>query len=82
MRECYDTLMKPMAPESGERRINLFVDLVNRKKFMDYYQIIKKPIAMRQINKNILTKYKTLKQFKDDVYFDNINKFILFIFIC
>lgn len=37
------------------------------------YQIIKKPISMKQINKNIISKYKTLKQFKDDVYlmFDN-----------
>ncbi|CAH7687939.1 SNF2 family N-terminal domain-domain-containing protein [Phakopsora pachyrhizi] len=73
MRGCYDALMKPIAPDSGERRINLFVDLVNRKQFMDYYQIIKKPIAMRQINKNIQNKYKNLKQFKDDIHlmFDN-----------
>ncbi|KAG0146515.1 hypothetical protein CROQUDRAFT_62810 [Cronartium quercuum f. sp. fusiforme G11] len=68
MRECYDALMKPIAPDSGERRINLFVDLVHRKQFQDYYQIIKKPIAMRQISKNIQNKYKTLKQFKDDVH--------------
>ncbi|OAV96196.1 hypothetical protein PTTG_03431 [Puccinia triticina 1-1 BBBD Race 1] len=68
MRECYDALMKPIAPDSGERRINLFMDLVNRKQFVDYYQIIKKPISMRQINKHITSKYKTLKQFKDDVY--------------
>ncbi|EFP83552.2 uncharacterized protein PGTG_08738 [Puccinia graminis f. sp. tritici CRL 75-36-700-3] len=73
MRECYDALMKPIAPESGERRINLFMDLVNRKQFVDYYQIIKKPISMKQINKNMTSKYKSLKQFKDDVYlmFDN-----------
>jgi len=73
MRECYQALMKPIAPESGELRINLFMDLVNRKQFVDYYQIIKKPISMKQINKNITSKYKTLKQFKDDVYlmFDN-----------
>lgn len=68
MRECYDALMKPIAPESGEKRINLFIDLVNRKQFQDYYQIIKKPIAMRQISKNIQNKYKTLKQFKDDIH--------------
>ncbi|KAH9454547.1 hypothetical protein MJO29_007489 [Puccinia striiformis f. sp. tritici] len=73
MRECYDGLMKPIAPESGEKRINLFMDLVNRKQFVDYYQIIKKPISMKQIHKNISSKYKTFKQFKDDVYlmFDN-----------
>lgn len=37
------------------------------------YQLIKKPIAMRQISKNIQNKYKTLKQFRDDVHlmFDN-----------
>lgn len=35
MRECYDALMKPVARDSGERRINLFMDLVHRKQFMD-----------------------------------------------
>lgn len=35
MRECYDALMRVVDPETGDHRIDLFRELVNRKLFAD-----------------------------------------------
>ena len=90
MRDCYDALMGVVDSDSGEYRIDLFRELVNRKMFADCaclsnvdppeaathidclrrsidYQIIKKPISMKQIHKGIQTKYTSMDQFKEDI---------------
>ncbi|KAJ1302544.1 hypothetical protein OPQ81_002861 [Rhizoctonia solani] len=52
----------------GNRYSDVFMDLVPRKEYPDYYQIIKKPIAFTPILKRIKAKgYASPKAFMDDV---------------
>ncbi|EMC97393.1 hypothetical protein BAUCODRAFT_68199 [Baudoinia panamericana UAMH 10762] len=48
--------------------IDPFLDLPPRASYPDYYQLIKEPIAMKQIEKKINTKqYQSLRQFRADI---------------
>ncbi|CAE6469182.1 unnamed protein product [Rhizoctonia solani] len=52
----------------GNRYSDVFMDLVPRKDYPDYYQIIKKPTAFNPILKRIRSKgYSSPKAFMDDV---------------
>ncbi|KDN41283.1 hypothetical protein RSAG8_07552, partial [Rhizoctonia solani AG-8 WAC10335] len=54
--------------EEGNRYSDVFMDLVPRKDYPDYYQIIKKPMAFNLILKRIKAKgYPSPKAFMDDV---------------
>ncbi|KAG8740913.1 hypothetical protein FRC10_003572 [Ceratobasidium sp. 414] len=50
----------------GNYHSDVFMDLVSRKDYPDYYQIIKKPICLNQILKRIKS-YTSPKAFMDDV---------------
>ncbi|CAE7162353.1 unnamed protein product [Rhizoctonia solani] len=54
--------------EEGNRYSDVFMELVPRKDYPDYYQIIKKPMAFNPILKRIKQKgYPSPKAFMDDV---------------
>ncbi|KAL5640135.1 hypothetical protein ACGC1H_007426 [Rhizoctonia solani] len=54
--------------EEGNRYSDVFMDLVPKKDYPDYYQLIKKPIAFNLILKRIKQKgYTSPKAFMDDV---------------
>ena len=48
--------------------IDTFLDLPSKAQYPDYYQLIKQPIAMKQIEQKINKKqYQSLKQFRQDI---------------
>ena len=69
----YDALQDLEAPVAGNEDLSReiippFQDLPPKNDYPDYYQLIKHPIAMRQIEVKINKKqYQSLKQFRQDV---------------
>ncbi|GME75851.1 unnamed protein product [Ambrosiozyma monospora] len=60
--------MTKLKGEDGRRIADLFIDVPSRKQYPDYYQIIEKPIAIKNMKKNLNKKlYKTIDEFKADL---------------
>lgn len=64
---------------SDERfRCELFMDLVSRKEYPSYYELIKNPMSINMIKTRVNSPYyKTIEQFRDDfiLMFDNARTF-------
>lgn len=61
-------LIKASEDEDGRTRADLFLELPDRKEYSDYYQIIKKPIAIDKIEKKLSkNKYIGLEDLKSDL---------------
>ncbi|KAJ1817746.1 ATP-dependent DNA helicase Snf21, partial [Coemansia sp. RSA 2598] len=61
-------------PEYGRRRCDLFLELPSRRDYPDYYVIIRQPIAMKNIRRNVKGhKYARVADFHRDwkLMFDN-----------
>lgn len=74
MRTIYDHVTSGIEPESGRRRIDLFLELPSKRIYPDYYVLIKNPIACDVIQKRINNgTYQMLAEFKADfkLMFDN-----------
>ncbi|KLO07102.1 Bromodomain-containing protein [Schizopora paradoxa] len=64
--------------ENGYSRTEVFMDLVSKKQWPDYYKIITRPICFNDIHKRIKRKeYSTIQDFMNDVdlVFDNAMTF-------
>ncbi|KAJ2856997.1 ATP-dependent DNA helicase Snf21, partial [Coemansia erecta] len=54
-------------PEYGHRRCDLFLELPSRRDYPDYYVIIRKPIAMKTIRRNVrANRYASVHDFHRD----------------
>ncbi|TBT97780.1 putative helicase, partial [Hamiltosporidium magnivora] len=62
--------------ENGRRRIEIFMELPDKRLYPDYYIIINKPISYNCISKRI-GKYRSMEELKEDFYlmFDNAMKY-------
>ncbi|KAJ2796886.1 ATP-dependent DNA helicase Snf21, partial [Coemansia helicoidea] len=61
-------------PEHGRRRCDLFLELPNRRDYPDYYVIIRHPIAIKVIRRNVKAhRYASVADFHRDwrLMFDN-----------
>lgn len=66
----YETRLNKLIEKNddGYYHSEIFMDVVNRKDYPDYYQVIKKPISFNMILKRIKRKeYPSPKEFMDDV---------------
>ncbi|KAI8344521.1 SNF2 family N-terminal domain-containing protein [Chlamydoabsidia padenii] len=78
--KCYKAVEESRAEDEHtyRQRSQLFMDLVCKRDYPIYYTMIKKPIAMKIINKRIHSPYyKTIQQFRADfdLMFDNARTF-------
>lgn len=66
LNSVYEHLMD--LEEEGRPLIDPFIDLPNKYHYADYYEIIKNPICMKNIERRINRKeYQSLKQFRQDI---------------
>ncbi|KIY45726.1 SNF2-family ATP dependent chromatin remodeling factor snf21 [Fistulina hepatica ATCC 64428] len=64
--ECYRTVTEVM-DDTGRKRCDLFRDPPSKRDYPDYYQVIKKPIALSTIRKRQNSNhYKTVQMYRDD----------------
>ena len=71
---CYHAVSNCIDPEYNRKRCELFLQLPKKRNYPDYFIIIQRPIAMRQIKQKIKNgQYYSLEQFYADwkLMFDN-----------
>ncbi|KAJ1915869.1 hypothetical protein H4219_004091 [Mycoemilia scoparia] len=72
--------IKQLKGDEDELLCELFLELPNAKEYPDYYSVIKKPIALKNIQEKIRrAKYRTLESFmrEVDIMVDNAKKYNL-----
>lgn len=78
---CYKRVEKSIAPEDDgyyRKRCELFMDLVDKRDYPDYYTLIETPISMHMIKQRIHSfYYENIHEFKSDfaVMFENARIF-------
>ncbi|KAL6305657.1 SNF2 family N-terminal domain-containing protein [Sparassis latifolia] len=64
--ECYKVMLN-CEDESGRKRCELFKEVPDKREYPDYYQLIKRPIAMSTLRKRMNSNYyKNVLDFRED----------------